>query len=226
MQIKTWAIVAGVIGVAAMGEAAQVRLQNAWQKIPEATNAVERLMTKFNIDAAGRQAIVESGWDETAVVDTAIRLKKFGVFQWVCITKLTPENRAKVKAALLEYRDADGGYCGELPTLAKRFPKAGRADFYEGLLDVLSRQHPDAPVYVSVLAKDYSWGGLVVNSITADEALRVLLAPEWPVEFGGGGAALNKCKERIKALAIVAARKKMRTEGKSFVTNPSFPVRG
>ena len=220
MRVLAVAMAVSVLGTGMC--MAELKLNHHWESIPASTNEISAWMVKYNIDAEGQTALMESEWDETVLVDTALRLNRFDIFRWASIPGLARENRERVKAAVVAYRGFDGAPWMQIVDLARGFPASDQADLQKVVSELYARRFGQSPVCGEVMAKYVVGHGSVGRSSTAEEALRVLLAPEWPpdprFDVPAEADVLGACKERIKALATVGARKTLRREGKSFVT--------
>ena len=175
------------------------------------TNGVTGQLASGGLTNAVDRSAVTAGWDEDALVDTALKEQAYGVIGFTMTRdKFTPANMERVKAAVL----AEWPPPLAVLDLATRFPIAERGDFQAAVEAAGAVRYANQPEYGRLMVKYAILRGLSIcgPDVAEDELVRYLLAPEC-MSLG----STDKCKRAIKERAVTLARVKLRAEGKSFV---------
>lgn len=172
--------------------------------------SVQTMFDAVGVDETGQVAITQSNWDEDVVVDTIIRCNAYRLLTYITVpemAKLTSANLAKLKGPIIAARFP------ELVQWGLAYPENEREDFRPAILQLMLSNTPNWPVYAAKQTKYWGTGKDMLVMGDAQDILELILAPEWSLT----SAQITIARERLKNIAVLAARKKLRAEGKSFV---------
>lgn len=172
--------------------------------------ALDQAFTASGIDSNSQSAIVLSGWDEDVVVDAIVRCKAFRFLDFITpagVAKLGTNSLAKMKGPLIANRFP------ELVSWGLAFSESDREEFRPLVRQLLLDAMPDSKVMAEKRAKYWGTGRDALSAWDAQDVLEVILAPE----FNLNEVQMGRAKNRIREVAVVSARKKLRSDGHSFV---------
>ena len=207
---KVMAVMAVVVVTGTAAMAGNLKGMQLWVQ-KSGTGVVDRTLKVNGITNAEERARMTANWDEETVVETALRMKAYGLLDLVAGNDaLAAGSLKKIKAAVLAEQTVPPAIWG----LATRYPADEREDFRKALEALAAGRYATTPEYgrlaVKYLIKGVSMGG---TGMSEEDMVRWLVAGE-PMDL----ATAQRLKEMIKERAVVLARLKLRAEGKSFVT--------
>lgn len=172
--------------------------------------ALDQAFAASGIDSNSQSAIVLSGWDEDVVVDTIVRCKAFRFLDFITpagVAKLGTNSLAKMKGPLIANRFP------EIVSWGLAFSESDREEFRPLVRQLLLDAMPDSKVMAEKRAKYWGTGRDALSAWDAQDVLEVILAPE----FNLSAVQMSMAKNRLREVAVVLARKKLRSDGHSFV---------
>jgi hypothetical protein len=172
---------------------------------------LSQVFAAAGMDEASKNQIIDSGWDEDVVIERILTTRSFRLLSYLTVqemSQLTYPHLTALKGPMIAARFP------EIMQWGLAYPETDRVAFRVAIADILHTQNPASPILTEHQAKYWGTGTDIWSQADVQDILEMVYAPEWSMN----ASQFNWMRERIKNVALIAARKQIRAEGKSFVS--------